>query len=167
VEVTLVAVKQDGQQRAVPMRRARLAIGRKKECDVRIPAPSVSREHCELRVESGKLWVKDLGSANGTYVNGERIQEVEAQAGAVLAVGPAVFVLRIDGAPENIDAKAIAASVARPSAVASPKAPGVRPAAPGPAKPKPALDDSDLDDLGSSAGDFDFDFLDDEDEPKL
>src|SRR6266853_1332030 len=54
VEVTLVAVKTDGSQHEVVMKRARLVIGRKKECDIRIPVPSVSREHCEVRVESGK-----------------------------------------------------------------------------------------------------------------
>ena len=37
------------------MKRARLVIGRKKECDIRIPVSSVSREHCEVRIEGGKV----------------------------------------------------------------------------------------------------------------
>src|SRR5262245_44651501 len=84
VEVTLVAVKADGAQRELAMKRARMVVGRKKECDLRIPDPSVSREHCEIRVENGKVLVKDLGSSNGTYVNRERVQESEITAGQLL-----------------------------------------------------------------------------------
>jgi len=151
------------------MKRARLVIGRKKECDIRIPASSVSREHCEVRIEGGKVLVKDLGSSNGTYVNRERVQEGELTAGAILAVGPGTFVVRIDGRPAEIDAKKAAATGSAPEPVASAKAPGARPAAPagGGAKPagKPALDDSG--ELDGSSGELDFDFLDEDDEPKL
>ena len=181
MEVTLVAVKADGAQRDAAMKRARLIIGRKKECDIRVPVPSVSREHCELRVEGGRLIAKDLGSSNGTYINGERIQEMEVTAGQILGIGPAVFVIRIDGKPVEIDAKQAAVKGAAPTPVAAARAPSVRPAAPaaggtpgatGPkaaAKGKPKDDDDDLDELeGSSVGDFDFDFLDEEeDQPKL
>ncbi len=174
--VTLVAVLADGAQREVPMKRARLVIGRKKEADLRIPVPSVSREHCEVRVESGKVLVRDLGSSNGTYVNGERVQEVELPAGAALGVGPGVFVVRIDGKPDAIDAKKIFLAGKAPEPVAAATAPKARPSAPAGAKPagkpggkpvaKPADDDLDTSSLDdSSIADFDFD-LDDDDEKK-
>jgi pSer/pThr/pTyr-binding forkhead associated (FHA) protein len=171
VDLTLVAVRADGRRREVPVKRARLVIGRKKECDLRIPVPSVSREHCELKVEGGKVVVRDLGSSNGTYVNGARTQEAELTAGAILGVGPAVFVLRIDGEPAEIDARKAFVTGKAPEPVAAAAGPKARPSAPAGAKPrarsKPADDDLDMGELGdSSVSGFDFSLLDDSDEKK-
>jgi pSer/pThr/pTyr-binding forkhead associated (FHA) protein len=178
VQVTLVAVKADGQQHEVPMKRARLMIGRKKEADLRIPVPSVSREHCEVRVESGKVYIRDLGSSNGTYVDGERVQEGELPAGAMLGVGPAVFVVRVDGQPAQIDAKKAFKGGKAPEPVAAAAGPTERPSKPAGTRPASKADpdaktttagDDDLD-VGhlddSSVSDFDFNLLDDDDEKK-
>jgi pSer/pThr/pTyr-binding forkhead associated (FHA) protein len=166
VEVTLVAVKADGGQRAAPMKRARVVVGRKPECDIRIPVASVSREHCEIRIENGKVLVKDLGSSNGTWVNRERVQESELPAGALLGVGPAVFVIRINGEPADIDARQAAAQGAAPEPVAAARAPASRPTTPGSAtaKTKMLSKPNDLED--SSLTGFDFSFLDDDDDKK-
>lgn len=164
MEVTLVAVKADGGQREVTMKRARLVVGRKKECDIRVPVPSVSREHCEVRVENGKLMVRDLGSSNGTYVNRERVQEAELAAGQLLGVGPAVFVVRIDGNPATIDPKKAAVDGAAPEPVAAASVPMTRPTAPGKRQAKPLAADAAMDD--SSLSGFDIDVLDDDDEKK-
>lgn len=187
MEVTLIVVQPNGKARPLTMKRARLLIGRKKECDVRIPVSSVSREHCEVKIENGKLMVSDLGSSNGTYVNRERIQEAELSAGQILAVGPAVFVVVIDGEPSVVDGKKAYAQGSAPEPVAAARAPQVRPSAPSGSKPsasgakaggkpgaKPAaksMSDSDDDmDLrspdDSSVSDFDFDFLDDDEDKK-
>lgn len=196
MEVTLVVVQPDGKTRPVTMKRARLVIGRKKESDIRIPVSSVSREHCEVRVEGGKVLVRDMGSSNGTYINRERIQEAEVQAGQILAVGPAVFVVQVDGKPAEVDGKAVYAKGKAPEPVAAAAAPGARPPAPsakpatkpaakpgaaaagaGAAGAKPAAkptakspDDSDEFDLrspdDSSVSEFDFDFLDEEEDGK-
>lgn len=56
-------------------------IGRDPLCDIVLPDPGVSKRHAELRIENGELWLKDLGSSNGTYVNGVRIQRQELQLG--------------------------------------------------------------------------------------
>jgi pSer/pThr/pTyr-binding forkhead associated (FHA) protein len=50
-------------------------IGRSHSCDLRLSDPSVSRRHCRLVVRGGRVWVHDLESANGTFVNGERVRE--------------------------------------------------------------------------------------------
>ncbi|MGI1678287.1 MAG: FHA domain-containing protein [Cellvibrionaceae bacterium] len=50
-------------------------IGRSNECDITLAAAHLSRRHVELRLQDGVLFVKDLGSANGTYLNGTRITE--------------------------------------------------------------------------------------------
>ncbi len=49
------------------------SVGRHDDCLIRIKSSQVSRKHCELFEVDGKLQVRDLGSANGTYVNGKRI----------------------------------------------------------------------------------------------
>jgi len=49
------------------------------------------------------LKVRDLGSRNGTYLNGKRIDEAEVKAGDSIKVGPLTFVLQIDGQPKDIN----------------------------------------------------------------
>jgi pSer/pThr/pTyr-binding forkhead associated (FHA) protein len=48
--------------------------GRDATCDVPLDDPTVSRRHAALRQRGGELFVADLGSQNGTFVNGERIR---------------------------------------------------------------------------------------------
>jgi pSer/pThr/pTyr-binding forkhead associated (FHA) protein len=52
------------------------SIGRHDACTIRIKSSQVSRRHCEITLKDGKLLVRDLGSSNGTFVNGKRIKEV-------------------------------------------------------------------------------------------
>lgn len=61
--------------RAVPLEAGRLGIGRGPECEVVILHRSVSRRHAEIQVEGGKMVLRDLGSTNGTLVNGHAIRE--------------------------------------------------------------------------------------------
>lgn len=181
VTISLVLVRSSGEQREVPIKKVRIVIGRKPGCDVRVGVPAVSREHCELNAGGGKLTMRDLGSSNGTYVNGQRVQDAILGAGDILAVGPAVFVVRVAGKPAEIDGPA-AMQKGLPKAAATgataQQAGGRRPAAPGggaaAGKPKPGSsvrDDDLLTALGgdandaSSIADFDFD-LDDDDEKK-
>ena len=56
-------------------------VGRSNECDITLAAAHLSRRHAELRVKNGLLYVKDLGSSNGTYVNGERVKESRVKRG--------------------------------------------------------------------------------------
>ena len=48
-------------------------IGRQDDCHLRFKSSSVSRKHCELFEKKGMLLIKDLGSSNGTIVNGKKI----------------------------------------------------------------------------------------------
>lgn len=70
-------------------------LGRGKTCDITIPGTHLSRNHAELRVQAGQLLVKDLDSANGTFLNGERIIEAKANSGDVLRMD--VYSFRISG----------------------------------------------------------------------
>ena len=65
----------DQPVRHVRVDSTRFVVGRKPEASLCIPSPTVSREHAELTVVDRELLLRDLGSTNGTYVNGTRIQE--------------------------------------------------------------------------------------------
>ncbi len=49
-----------------------IVLGRALECDLAVVTPHVSRQHARLDVEDGRLYIEDLGSSNGTMVNGKR-----------------------------------------------------------------------------------------------
>ncbi|MEM6259549.1 MAG: FHA domain-containing protein [Planctomycetota bacterium] len=100
--LALAMFKSDGTRRDFPLVKNRVVIGRKVNCDLRIPLTSVSRQHCELTVDEGIVSVKDLGSSNGTYHNSVRVQEANLSAGDELVVGPVVFTLIVDGQPSDI-----------------------------------------------------------------
>ena len=102
MEVSLVMFKADGTRRDFPVAKQRIVVGRKPDCDLRIPLSSVSRQHCEIRVDGQQLHVRDLGSSNGTYHNNVRVQEAVLSAGDQIVIGPVVFTVVIDGEPEHI-----------------------------------------------------------------
>lgn len=162
MDVVLVNVRSDGREVEVPVRWKHAVIGRREDCQVRIPLANVSRQHCEIVLEPNGLMVRDLGSSNGTFVNGERVEQHEVKPGDMLTVGSVVFVFRIDGQPETIDTASITNNGSRssatdptPSAVAS-REDELRPFT-------PSSDDSSVD--------FDFDELalddDEEEQPEL
>jgi pSer/pThr/pTyr-binding forkhead associated (FHA) protein len=58
----------------VEITRELTVVGRKEECDVRLDHKSVSKMHCVLIKTDGLLLLRDLGSTNGTRVNGQRVR---------------------------------------------------------------------------------------------
>jgi pSer/pThr/pTyr-binding forkhead associated (FHA) protein len=63
-------------------------LGRQADCFICIKSSQVSRRHCELYEKKGILHIKDLGSANGTFVNGKKIRGEKAlEPGDELAIG--------------------------------------------------------------------------------
>jgi pSer/pThr/pTyr-binding forkhead associated (FHA) protein len=72
-------------------------IGRSPECNLRIASGQVSRKHCVIRVEDSLVTVRDLGSANGTRLNGQAIKtevDMPIPPGSTLVVGPLKFVVQ-------------------------------------------------------------------------
>ena len=104
MDVSLIGVQSNGREIEVPLKRERTVLGRQVDCHVRIPANEVSRNHCEVLFRDGGVEIADMGSRNGTFVNGERTDRRALQPGDLISVGPAVFVVRIDGEPAEIDA---------------------------------------------------------------
>ncbi len=91
--------KSDGSRHDFPLRSDRIVIGRRHTCDLRVPVPSVSREHCELRIDPPRVVLRDLGSSNGTFHNHTRVERAELAAGDTITVGPVSFTVVIDGKP--------------------------------------------------------------------
>lgn len=77
----------DMQKAGFPINRDQIVIGRDVKADVMLNNESVSRRHSEIvRLAEGYL-LRDLNSKNGTYVNGQRIQEYLLQEGDMVAIG--------------------------------------------------------------------------------
>ncbi len=65
-----------------------IVIGRDPSCDVCIPHPVVSKKHAEIVKQNGKSMIVDLGSVNGTFVNGIRVKRHELQDLDRVVIGP-------------------------------------------------------------------------------
>jgi predicted component of type VI protein secretion system len=81
-------------------------VGRSSECNLRIASDRVSRRHCLIKVEENSVTVRDLGSSNGTQLNGKMITpqtEVEVTAGSMLVVGPLKFIVQFAAPKIELD----------------------------------------------------------------
>lgn len=59
----------------IPLQGLLTIVGRHRGCEVRLDSSRVSRRHCCLAVDRDEVIVRDLGSTNGTWLNGERVDE--------------------------------------------------------------------------------------------
>ena len=109
MQAVLVMFRNDGDRRSFSLSREMTVIGRRQDCDLMIPLGEISRKHCRIIKEADTLRIEDLGSSNGTYLNGKRIQEAVLSAGDTVQVGPVMFVLQVDGEPAEDDIKPFAA----------------------------------------------------------
>jgi len=66
-------------------------IGRSREADLTIAHSTVSRKHCELFEEGGKLMIRELGSLNGTFVGKKQVKQAELRPNAEFSIGPLTF----------------------------------------------------------------------------
>lgn len=96
MDVRLVVKKGPARTREVRLPAEESIIGRSRDCDVCIPSKEVSRRHCLLHHEDGKLFIEDLNSANGTYLNGELVSgRQRVNSGDQLKVGPLTFTVEM------------------------------------------------------------------------
>ena len=70
-----------------PLNRERLLIGRDEVCDIRIPSHLVSRHHALIVISSDSVQLVDLGSTNGTFVDGRDIKQCDLEDRQVIGVG--------------------------------------------------------------------------------
>src|SRR3954469_21087659 len=111
--VVMVMFRADQQRRSFSITRDITVVGRREDCDLRIPLGDVSRKHCRIVLDGDSLRLEDLGSSNGTYHNGVRVEkDADLQAGDSIQVGPVVFVLQVDGVPADEELQPIAVDAA-------------------------------------------------------
>ena len=89
-ELIIHAGKLQGKRLVLPERE--LVVGRDEDCQLRLTSSLVSRKHCILDVRPDGIWVRDLASQNGTYVNDVAVtQPLLLRTGDILRVGAALF----------------------------------------------------------------------------
>ena len=97
-----------GESKTIELTRLRTTIGRSARNDVSIADAFASRVHAELRFEGGSVWISDLGSANGTRVNGEVIHSVtELKSGDEVRIGETLFEVVLHASAANANAAVI------------------------------------------------------------
>lgn len=88
----------------IPLLRPALVVGRRESTDIVLRFPNVSGRHCELTIVDGYWVVKDLGSSNGTKVNGSRVIEQRLEPGDTLSIAKHEFDIIYE--PARLGAKA-------------------------------------------------------------
>jgi hypothetical protein len=79
-------------------------VGRSRSCDLRLPGSDASRRHAEIRGGARGFTLVDLGSTNGTLVNGERVREHTLQPGDQIEIGASLITFcQVGGGLENIE----------------------------------------------------------------
>jgi anti-anti-sigma factor len=142
-----ILVQSDGREYAIPP--DGLLIGRRADAGVPLDDAEVSRRHAEVRYRAGRYFVADLGSSNGTLLNGQAIEgEVPLADGDVVQVGAAHLTFRLRRPPSSpVADRRHASRAARPAPVAPPIDDTLSGAAhlPGePASPRLAIETADL-----------------------
>lgn len=119
MNANLVLLKKNGATKSVPLPGNVTVVGRRHDCDLRIPLSTISRRHCRINLNGESLEIHDLGSTWGTFVNDKRINgSASIKAGDRLRIGPLTFVCQIDGKPEKVVPPEKPAPSAKPHKVA-------------------------------------------------
>jgi predicted component of type VI protein secretion system len=112
----LVVLTQSMAGRSCDLASERTTIGRVEENNFQISEPSVSSRHCEILLRGNDVVVKDLGSTNGTFINGEKItEEGVLKPGQTLRLGNVELKLDTPGAPASASGSAPAPAPAAPA----------------------------------------------------
>lgn len=91
-QLKLEIIGGDAKRTDVPIKKLPATIGRAREATITLPHSLVSRKHCEIFEQENQLFVKDLKSLNGTYVNNQKITEPTAiLCGQLLTLGNVTF----------------------------------------------------------------------------
>jgi len=94
IKLEVLAGKNTGQ--SIPITGNKFYIGRAEDCHLRPASDMISRHHCAIVTEESYVGVRDFGSRNGTFINGEQvIGERELKPGDRLKVGPLEFTVHI------------------------------------------------------------------------
>ncbi len=92
MHAVLIVAEGKYQGKVISVGRDKFIIGRHRECQLRVTSPKVSVHHCALFLREDGVWVKDLNSTNGTFVNDQAVSgERKLQHDDTLRIGPLVL----------------------------------------------------------------------------
>lgn len=133
MKVSLVVAEGVHQGKSIPITVAEFLIGRDPECQLRPASPQVSKKHCAVVVREGKVYVRDFGSTNGTFINDEQVAgDLEVKTGDRFRAGPLAFEIKIEltgaksaakpaaSAPAKVAATPAAGAAEKPKSKSSP-----------------------------------------------
>ena len=84
-------ISPDGTQSFDLKLHAPLIVGRAPTCDLSVADPTISRRHAELVVDEDQVTLRDLGSSNGTFVNGHKVAAATLEVDDLIAFGKVAF----------------------------------------------------------------------------
>jgi pSer/pThr/pTyr-binding forkhead associated (FHA) protein len=117
MDVVLKVLEGAKQGAKIAVKKAEFIIGRSQSCHLSAGSSAISRQHCAILRDENRVTVKDLGSRNGTLINGHKIsEETELVSGDELSVGPLKFLVTITAGIANAKragVKSVAEAVAR------------------------------------------------------
>jgi hypothetical protein len=103
-EIFLYAEHGPGTGQLLPVGEGAVILGRSSSCDLRLPHASISRRHARLTRRGERLFLEDLGSQNGTFLDDDRLAgPCELTVGQRIHIGPAVLRLRVPGGSTRTD----------------------------------------------------------------
>jgi pSer/pThr/pTyr-binding forkhead associated (FHA) protein len=99
-----LVVEKGGKRTRVQLKPPVAVVGRSHGNAVRIPSAQVSRQHCRFRLERGLVYLDDLGSINGTFLNGLRVKGTQVvRPGDQIDIGPVRFTAEYELTPQALD----------------------------------------------------------------
>ncbi len=117
MDVQLIVVGGSKAGQGIPIVGPKFLIGRADDCQLKPRSELISRYHCAIVSEDGYVAIRDLGSKNGVYLNGERVgAEQELQNGDKISLGPLEFMVQITvaaHAPKKSKVESISDAVSR------------------------------------------------------
>jgi pSer/pThr/pTyr-binding forkhead associated (FHA) protein len=91
------------QTREIPINENEFLIGRAPDCNLRLRSEEVSRHHCTIRLSGGEATLVDLGSSNGSYLNGERVRsQARLKSGDEIRLGSLSFLIDLGDASASL-----------------------------------------------------------------
>jgi pSer/pThr/pTyr-binding forkhead associated (FHA) protein len=96
MEAKLITDNGEVLENEFPLDKLPLVLGRGSECNLRVVDRWASRRHCEIARNNESIIVRDLGSRNGTLINGRHINVTSLNPGDKLTVGMTTFVVSPD-----------------------------------------------------------------------
>ncbi len=94
---SIILISEGMPRQVFPLGKATLMVGRSRDSEIHLPSTSISREHASIVLdENGNFVVRDNGSTNGTYVNGERVSHHVLKDHDTIRFGDYLFLVNIN-----------------------------------------------------------------------